>query len=615
MPPPSSSIFSFTLWSSIKRQNIITEIIGGITMFLVSTYILSASQGWQGGSCPNCGVTSNATSSNKFTALQYQAIPSNVALTAGLSTILMGLIGDLPVVLASGLPGITYGDLARTIGAPGAQGAVLVVGLLVSCFAFISRQIHFIAAIPEDLRLGMAAGKGGLIALVALRNMGIVSTTGTAFVSVFNYNMILSMVGLGVLIALLQRQMNRMSYIISIAVVVFLSLVIRAATGTVILRPFDMEVPTVSALAGAPDFTSWTSSPNNAYTVFRYIIVNSIQIIIDMVVTITAIVLTAVVSRLGYDREIFTYTLSDSAKMVRVFGTIGLVNVIIAPWFGVAPATPFIQSTAGIVVGARSGLSAVVCGSLFIMLSMCANPVATIIPLAAMGPVVFMACLPSVQGLKFIDYHLPSRYGPALFAFFLMTLTSSIPMGCSYGITLLVGVWICTGDWKYFSPQLMACFYVCIVLLVMETQLVTTVEGLGALLGGAFGLIIITWLIMSQVLPNNFIPITSMGANYPSNKKQHVFSWGNNTGSSTKSNHNNNTHNGSEHVGSGAAVGTIVSVGGINSGNSPTAATTNGIQNHVVSPAKSNGKSNNNNNTSTLSTVEDVFVLDANNNV
>ena len=166
--------------------------------------------------------------------------------------------------------------------------------------------------------------------------------------------------------------------------------------------------------------------------------------------------------------------------------------------------TPFIQSTAGIMVGARTGLSAVVCGSLFLISTLFASPIASVIPLAATGPVLFVACLPVVQGLRYLDFSSPVRVIPAFLAFFLMTLTNSIGVGVSFSFVILFGSFALTEDWVLLTPQMVCSFFVCTVLLLVETGLVTSMDVLGAIVGGFAVASIVISLAMAYPLKGYF---------------------------------------------------------------------------------------------------------------
>jgi len=163
---------------------------------------------------------------------------------------------------------------------------------------------------------------------------------------------------------------------------------------------------------------------------------------------------------------------------------------------GVAPATPFIQSAIAFVIGARTGLAAFVCAILCLLTTLCAIPINTIIPPCASAVITFVGCLPAIQGLRHLDYHNHVWWVPALMAFALMTLTASIANGAAYSFVTLCLGWIPSPEWASFSPQMFGTLCMFIVFLVLETNLVTTSAGLGAVLGGAAFLSLLAAIIM-----------------------------------------------------------------------------------------------------------------------
>jgi hypothetical protein len=149
------------------------------------------------------------------------------------------------------------------------------------------------------------------------------------------------------------------------------------------------------------------------------------------------------------------------------------------------------------MVGARTGLSAVVCGSLFLISTLFATPIASIIPVSAVGPVVFVSCLPVVQALKYVDFGSPTRAIPAFLAFILMTLTNSIGVGVSFSFVILFVSFALSPDWNLLTPQMVCTFFICTVLLLIETGLVNTTEVLGAIVGSfALASIVLSFLMM-----------------------------------------------------------------------------------------------------------------------
>ena len=175
------------------------------------------------------------------------------------------------------------------------------------------------------------------------------------------------------------------------------------------------------------------------------------------------------------------------------------------------------------MVGARTGLSTVVCGVLFLLTVLFAAPIASIVPASATGPIVFVACLPVVQALKYVDYSSPVRHIPSLLAFFLMTLTNSIGPAVAFSYVVLFAVFVFSSkDWYLLTPQMVASFSICATLLLIITGVIQTVDGLGAVVGGfAFFSIVVGLLMIGPFAQHFYISpglVSNSGRNDRSNK-------------------------------------------------------------------------------------------------
>jgi len=181
---------------------------------------------------------------------------------------------------------------------------------------------------------------------------------------------------------------------------------------------------------------------------------------------------------------------------MRIYIVEGFCNALVAPLLGVSIVTPFIESAAWIVVGARTGLASVVTGSLFLISCLFAAPIATIIPAEASGGAILVACFYIIQDLKYIDYERTPRAIPALMAFVLVPFTASISVGASFSFVVLIAIWAITPNLVKITPQMVVAFALSVLLLVVETGLVTSTAAMGAVLGGCIASAAILGLIL-----------------------------------------------------------------------------------------------------------------------
>jgi xanthine/uracil/vitamin C permease (AzgA family) len=327
--------------TDFTSQTIWREILGGLVMYLVSLQALRVSVNSQAGSCPTCLVDSNATSSAGYTAIEYRALPGAISLAAGISTLVMGLLGNMPIVVAPGITGVALQAVSIAIGPDGAKAGALIVGLSILAFSLASKRIKYISSIPEDYRLGVAAGKGGVIALTALRNSGLVSASTVGFIFTFNYNVILSICGFVIIILLQDRQYIIFSFVGEMVIITAASLIISAATGTTIVGPKQAVLADMSIVAGLPSFVGFVEA--NGFLIFKYVIGATLNTLIDIVATVTALIFMTVVRiNIGYDKKTFTSALSESTKCYKIFLSIALCEVFVSPFLGVAPVSHFL---------------------------------------------------------------------------------------------------------------------------------------------------------------------------------------------------------------------------------------------------------------------------------
>jgi len=183
--------------------------------------------------------------------------------------------------------------------------------------------------------------------------------------------------------------------------------------------------------------------------------------------------------------------LGKSDVVMRIYIVDGMCNTLVAPLLGVSIVTPFIETAAGIVVGARTGLAAVVTGLLFLITCLFAAPIASIIPAEASGAAILVSCFYVIQYLRYVDYEHKPQSIPALMAFVLVPFTSSIAMGASFSFVVLIGIWALTPYVYRITSQMVFAFAMSVLLLVVETGLIHDSVTMGAVLGGLVGMALI----------------------------------------------------------------------------------------------------------------------------
>ena len=260
-------------------------------------YVFRLGPIFQAGEYTECETSINGTTKAGYTCDQLQALPISYALVGGLSTILMGLVGGVPFTVA---PGLSSSDAFRQAAiATGSPQNILacniIVGLIVLLFGATSKRTKVIHAMPEDYRLGVAAGIGGFLALIGVRSMNLIIPGTTAFVKTFSYRTILGLAGV-MLITVLSSfgdHVASLSFILSITTITVVSVIIRASLNEPILPPgYESGVAPLAPLVSAlPSFDNWSA---NDFTIFQYIVLQTVNKIVDLQATIIALILLTV---------------------------------------------------------------------------------------------------------------------------------------------------------------------------------------------------------------------------------------------------------------------------------------------------------------------------------
>ena len=155
----------------------------------------------------------------------------------------------------------------------------------------------------------------------------------------------------------------------------------------------------------------------------------------------TAGTLMAVASRAGLSDQ--KGDIRDLDRALKADSTAGVMGAFV----GCAPVTSYVESSAGVSAGGRTGLTAVVVGLLFLLATFF-SPLAAVIPsYATAGALVYVAML-MLSGIEFIDWSDTSEVLPAMMTVVLIPLLFSIADGIAFGFITYVVIKTSTGQWK-----------------------------------------------------------------------------------------------------------------------------------------------------------------------
>ena len=425
-----------------------TEVIAGITTFLAMAYILAVN--------PNIlGTVMNAN--GVFLA---------TAITSAIATFIMAFLANYPIVLSAGMGLNAYfaftvclGELsdvpdAFTI----ALTAVLVEGIFFIFISVFKFREAIINGIPQNLKFGITTGIGLFIALIGLVGAGIVVSDLSTTVALGDFKtpqVALALIGFIVIVVLSHFKVKG-AILLGILVTWILGM-IAEATGW---YQVDVEAGVFSVF---PNFSSlFNFSGGLGETAFKFNfgwvgshITQFIAIVfsflfVDLFDTVGTVV--GVADKAGL--------LDEEGKLPRA-GKVFMADAIgttLGACLGTSTVTSFVESTAGVAEGGRTGLTALVSGILFLV-SIVFSPIFLAIPSFATAPAlvyVGMLMFASATKIKF-DGDVADT-ASAYMAALMMPLTYSIANGIMFGIISWVIIKVCTGKAKDVTPVMWVVF-------------------------------------------------------------------------------------------------------------------------------------------------------------
>ncbi len=395
---------------SEKGTNVKVELRAGLATFLTMAYIIVV----------NPDILS-------ATGMSFSGVLFATVLVSAISSILMGVVANLPFALAPGM-GInaffTFGlVLGMGIEWQTALGAVFISGIVFILLSVFKVREAIVRAIPASLRYGVAAGIGLFLALIGLTNVGFIivdAGTPVAFGGL-NTQTILFVVGLIITSVLVIRKVKgALIYgIIGTSIIALItSLIVEASGGDAF-----MSLP--DRIFALPTFEVF----------FKLDILGALSV--GMILPIFTLLFTDMfdsistfvgVSEVGgfIDEKTGEPENVGKALMVDAIGT------TTSGLFGTSSATTYIESAAGVEEGGRTGLTAAFAGVLFLPF-MFLWPLLSFIPGVATAPILVLIGIFMVKPLMKIEWGTFEESIPAFLALILIPLTYSITQGIVWG--------------------------------------------------------------------------------------------------------------------------------------------------------------------------------------
>ncbi|MFK0257275.1 NCS2 family permease [Streptomyces sp. NPDC090445] len=374
-------------------------------------------------------------------------------LTAAFTTLLMGVIGNVPIALAAGLGVNTVValQLAPRMSWPDAMGMVVLAGFVVMLLVATGLRERVMNAVPLGLRKGIAIGIGLFIMLIGLVDSGFVTRIPDAA-----HTTVPLQLGTG-------GQLHGWPVLVfAVGVLLTLALLIRKVPGAILISIVAMTVvaAVVQAVLKLPA-AGWGLTvpewPGNPVAAPDFGLVGQVSLFGGFgkvgLLTGCLFVFTVLLSCF-FDAMGTILGVGDEAKLIEKDGTFpGINKVLLVDGLAVASGgatsssatTCFVESTAGVGEGARTGLANVVTGGLFAV-ALFLTPLATMVPSQAATPALvavgFLILAGSVKDIDWSDFTIAV---PAFLAMVMMPFTYSITNGIGIGFIAFSALRLATG--------------------------------------------------------------------------------------------------------------------------------------------------------------------------
>lgn len=402
-------------WFQLRAHgsNLRTECLAGLSTFLAMAYILFV----------NPDILAAA-------GMPRDAVFVATCLAAAFGSMLMGLYANYPIAMAPGM-GLNAYFAFTVVGTLGyswqaALGAVFLSGLLIVAVSLLRVREWIINAIPRSQKLAISAGIGLFLAIIGLKNAGLIAASPATFVTLGN--------------------LHAPSTLLAIAgLLLIIGLEARRVTGGIVIGVLVVTVLAV-ALDLSPFNGVFAMPPSLVPTFLELDIVGAFNAgLIAVVLTFFLVELfDATGTLIGVSHR--AGLLDKDGKLPRLKRALLADSTAIAAGslLGTSSTTAYIESAAGTAAGGRTGLTAVVVGLLFLAALFLA-PLAGTVPAFATAPALIYVAVLMSRALADVDWDDLTEAAPAFLCAISMPLTFSIAHGIAFGFVSYAAIKLLAG--------------------------------------------------------------------------------------------------------------------------------------------------------------------------
>ena len=390
-----------TFQLEVNNTSIKQEFIAGFTTFITMAYIIFVNPQMMAASGMDLGASFVGT-----------------CIAAAIACFAMGFYSNWPVGLAPGM-GLNAFFTYTVVGEMGyswevALGAVFLAGILFVIISVTPLRQWMLNSIPMNLRIAMGAGVGLFVGFIGLKTGGIIIQNEATFLSLGNFKDIETLLA-------------------ALGFLLILVLAVRKVVGAIII---GVMVITISGLLlGLIQFNGIVSSPPD---------LKPILLKLDILGAIDVAMISVIISFLFVNLFDTAGTLLGVASRANLIENSGkIVNLdkalkadstasVAGSFLGCSPVTSYVESSAGVEAGGRTGLTAVIVGTFF-LIAIFFSPIASMVPsYATAGALVYVAIL-MLGGMERLDWSDSTELLPALIMIIMIPLTFSIANGIAIG--------------------------------------------------------------------------------------------------------------------------------------------------------------------------------------
>lgn len=437
-----------------NNTNIKTEVIGGLTTFMTMAYILAVNP-----------------SMLAETGMDKTAVLMATSLAAFIGTLVMALVANYPFALAPGMglnAYFTY-TVCGTMGYPWqiALAAVFLEGIVFILLSLTNVREAIFNAIPFTLKKGVSAGIGLYIAFIGLQGAYLIVDNPSTLVSYVNFVEDFHTKGICAVLALSGLFITAVLYIKNVKGAILIGILatwilgmIAQATG-LYLADAENGFYSLYPVWGMTDFSSIKLTFGQVFkadftgvSIFNFIAVLFAFLFVDLFDTLGTLIGVATKADM----------LDENGKLPRVKKALvaDAVATSAGAVLGTSTTTTFVESSAGVAAGARTGLASVVTGVLF-LLSIFFSPIFCAIPGFATAPALIFVGFLMISAIVDVDFQDLSEAIPAYLCLLFMPLMYSISEGIAIGVISYVIINLTCGKAKKITPlmYILAILFVC----------------------------------------------------------------------------------------------------------------------------------------------------------